>query len=159
MDDWYRHSASDGGLDGACGLWSVAQSSDPDASYRSEWPVSGDERIAAPVVDDKIGRPVWMIAGTVAVTGGSVSDRGDAVALVRQRLDANLDRFRVLSEHVEASATTLSFHAATATQHEDWTLEAISAACQSASSLNGTATEPSVTARVVSLRTRRQLAG
>ncbi len=158
MDDWYRHSASDGGLDGECERCSVARAINPDAGYMSEWPVSGDERIAAPVLDDEIWTPVWMIAGTVAVTGGSVSDRIEAVALIRQRLNANLDRFRVLSESREASVTTLNFQAATATKHEDWTLEAIGAACHSASSLNGTATEPSVTASVVSLRTRRQIA-
>jgi len=159
MDDWFRHSAVDSDVEGDCEYSAVGWSSNLDAGYTSEWPVDRPERTETPVSDDEIWTPGWVLAGTIAVAGGSASGRLAAVALVRQLLSANLDRFRVLSEKIEASVATLSFQAATATQHEDWTLEAISAACHSASSLNRMATEPSVNASVVSLRTERQIAG
>ena len=125
---------------------------------RPDRPVDRDGQIETSVSDDEIWTPVWVLAGTIAVTGGSVSGRREAVAHIRQLLGANLDRFRVLAETSEAAETTLSFQAATVTEHEDWALEAISAACHTASSLNPAAAEPSVNASVVSLRTRRQIA-
>jgi len=156
MDDWFHHFALRGtdNLEGQD--VPVDGSSLPDAWSASEWTEHDPTQFATPITDDEIWTPTYLLSGAIAVTGGSLSGRLEAVARVRQLLGANLEGFAVLSEQIRTSEITLSFQAATARRYEDWTLEAISAACHQASSPDRAATDSSVTASVVSLRTKRQ---
>lgn len=115
-------------------------------------PEPGCQRESSVILDDQIWPPIYLLAGTITITDGSVHARADALTHIRNMLAWNLDDFRVTSHRTEPLAEILSFQTTTAGQHEDWVLEAIAAACRTA----GTSASE-VVARVVSLRTKRQL--
>jgi len=157
MDEWFRHWAPDSELQGEYSA--VVPWSDSDVGYAAESAWLGHEPIDLRPSDDEIWTPTWTVVGTVAVTGGGVSDRLSAVVVVRRLLSANLDRFWVLFERTEPSMTALGFSAMASARREDWALEAISAACRRVRSLSPTATSPPLDVRVVSLRTKRRTSG
>jgi len=131
MDEWFQHAPHEGTVGGDRGPVVIGLP-------------------ATPACDDRVRAPIYLLVGTISITGSNPKGRGAAVSHIREFLGANLDRSRVLSQRREGFNTLLRFQTVTERQHEDWVLEGIGAACRNAS-----AGHTDVLARVVTLRTKR----